>query len=54
MISRTFPWSFGTQIFHDGQPSHGGDRKFSDVMTSTFPKGTLGLVVSLLATTLYH
>ena len=25
--SRTYPWSFGTQIFHSGQPSHGGDRK---------------------------
>jgi len=25
--SRTYPWSFVTQIFHNGQPSHGGDRK---------------------------
>jgi hypothetical protein len=23
----TYPWSFVTQIFHNGQPSHGGDRK---------------------------
>ena len=22
----TYPWSFVTQIFHNGQPSHGGDR----------------------------
>jgi hypothetical protein len=24
-----------TQIFHNGQPSHGGDRKAFEVMTST-------------------
>ena len=33
--SGTFPWSFVTQIFHNGQPSHGGDRKTFEVMTST-------------------
>jgi hypothetical protein len=33
--SGTHPWSFVTQIFHNGQPSHGGDRKTSTVMTST-------------------
>ena len=54
MTSGTYPWSCVTQIFHNGQPSHGGGRKFSEVMTSTVPKGTLGLVVSWLATTLYH
>jgi len=27
MTSGTYPWSFMTQIFHSGQPSHGGDRK---------------------------
>ena len=27
--SRTYPWSFVTQIFHNDQPSHGGDVKFS-------------------------
>jgi hypothetical protein len=27
--SGTYPWSFVTQIFHNGQPSHGGDRKIS-------------------------
>jgi len=31
-------WSFVTQIFHNGQPSHGGDRKIFKVMTSTLPK----------------
>ena len=52
--SGTYPWSFVTQIFHNGQTSHGGDRKIFEVMTSTFPKGTLGSVASLLAATLYH
>jgi hypothetical protein len=31
--SGTYPWSFVTQIFHSGQPSHGGDRKAFKVMT---------------------
>ena len=52
--SGTYPWSFVTQIFHNGQPSHGGDRKFFEVTTSTLPKGTLGSVASLLAATLYQ
>ena len=33
--SGTYPWSFVTQIFHNGQPSHGGDRNTFKVMTST-------------------
>ena len=33
--SGTYPWSFVRQIFHNGQPSHGGDRKTFEVMTST-------------------
>jgi len=33
--SGTYPWSFVTQIFHIGQPRHGGDRKTIEVMTST-------------------
>jgi hypothetical protein len=33
--SGTYPWSLVTQIFHNGQPSHGGDRKTVEVMTST-------------------
>ena len=33
--SGTYPWSFVTQIFHNGQPSNGGDRKTFEVMTST-------------------
>jgi len=51
--SGTYLWSFVTQIFHSGKPSHGGDREILEVMTSTLPKGTLVSVVSLLAVTLY-
>ena len=28
--SGIYLWSFVTQIFHSGQPSHGGDRKLSN------------------------
>jgi hypothetical protein len=42
-----------THIFQNRQPSHGGDRKYFEVMTSTLPKGTLGVVASMLAATLY-
>jgi hypothetical protein len=52
--SGTYPWSFVTQIFHNGQPSHGGERKMFEVMTSTLPKRILGSVASLLAATLYQ
>jgi hypothetical protein len=51
--SWTYLWSFVTQIFHNGQPIYGGDRKTFEVMTSTYPIGTLGSVTSLLAATLY-
>ena len=54
MTSGTYPWSFVTQIFHNGQPRHGDDRNIFEVMTSTLPKGTLGSVASLLAATLYQ
>jgi hypothetical protein len=43
---------FVTLIFHNGQPSLGGDRKTFKVMTLTM--WTLGSVVSLLAATLYQ
>jgi hypothetical protein len=33
--SGTYPSSFVTQIFRNGQPSHGDDRKAFEVMTST-------------------
>ena len=52
--SGTYPWSFVTQIFHNGQPSHGGDRKIFEVMTSTLPRETLGSVASLLAAILFR
>ena len=35
MISGSYPWSFVTHIFHNGQTSHGGDRKAFEGMTST-------------------
>jgi len=38
----TYPWSFVTQIFHNGQPSY-----------KTFEVITLSSVASLLAATLY-
>ena len=41
--SGRYQWSFVTHIFHNDQPSHGGDRK-----------GTLGSVASLLAANLYQ
>jgi hypothetical protein len=34
--SGTYPWSFVTQIFHNGQPSHGGNRTIFEVMTSAY------------------
>jgi hypothetical protein len=33
--SGTYPWSFVTLMFHNGQPYHGGDRQTFEVMTST-------------------
>ena len=52
--SGTYPWSFVTQIFHNGQPSHGGDRKTFEVVSSTELRGPLDSVASLLAATLYQ
>ena len=52
--SVTHPWSFVAQIFHNGQTSHGDDRKILEVRTSALPKGTLGSVAPLLAATLYQ
>ena len=36
-IRGTFPWSFVTQICHNGQPSRGCDRKTFEVMTNVHP-----------------
>ena len=52
--SGTYPWSFVTQIFHNGQPSHGGDHKTFEVMTSTYQRETPGSVAFLLAVTIYQ
>ena len=49
--SGTYQWSFVTQVFHIGQPSH--DNIF-EVITSTYPRGTIGSVASLLAATHYQ
>jgi hypothetical protein len=38
-------------MFRNSYPSHGGDHKTFEVMTSTLPIGTLGLVESLLVAT---
>ena len=46
--SGTYPWSFVTQIFHNGQPSHSGDHKTVEAMTSTYLRGTHGAVAFLL------
>jgi hypothetical protein len=40
--SGTYPWSCVTQIFYNGQPSHGGDRKMFVAMTSTSVKVKVG------------
>ena len=31
--SGTYPWSFVIQIFHNGQPSHGGDRNIFELFS---------------------
>ena len=43
-----------THIFHSGQPNHGGDLKTFEVTISTYPRGTLGSIVSFLVATLYQ
>jgi len=50
--SGTYPWSFVTQIFHNGQPSRVGDSKTFAVMI--YLRGTLGSVTSLLTATLHQ
>jgi hypothetical protein len=50
----TYPWSCVTQIFHNGQSIHCGDRKSFEVMTSTYLRGIIGSVAYLLAVTLYQ
>jgi hypothetical protein len=44
MTGGKYPWSFATQIFYIGKPSHCDNRKTVKVMIST-----LGSVASLLA-----
>ena len=52
--SGTYPWSFVIQIFHSGQPSHGGDRTIFEMKTLTLLRGTLASVASWIAATLYQ
>ena len=49
--SGTYPWSFVTQIFHSGQPSHGGDRKFSKVVDPVEPSCSLFYIVFIYSWT---
>jgi len=37
------------QTFRNNQPGHGDDRKTFEVMTMTYPLGTLGLFSSILS-----
>jgi hypothetical protein len=39
--SGIYPWSFVTQISHNSHLSHGDDRNTFEVLTSTYPRGTL-------------
>ena len=50
----TYPWSFVIQIYHNGQPCHGGNSKTFEVMTPTSQIGTLGSVAFLLAAIIYQ
>ena len=52
--SGIYPWSFVTQIFDSGQPSHDGDHTTFEVMTSTLPRAILGSITSLLAAIIYQ
>ena len=38
----TYPYVFLTQIFRNGQSSHGGDHTTVELMTLTLPLRTLG------------
>jgi len=52
--SGTYPWSFVTQVFHSGQPSHDCDSKLSQWWLEFNRRGTIGSVASLLAVTFYR
>ena len=43
-----------TQIYHNGEPSHGGDSNIFKVMTSPLPKGTLDFNNFRVSSILYH
>ena len=52
--SGTYQWSFVTQMFRNGQPSHGGDRNSFEVMTSTKLIETVGSISSFSIATRYQ
>jgi hypothetical protein len=43
-----------TQIYHNGEPSHSGDRNIFEVMTSPLPKGTLDFSNFRVSSILYQ
>lgn len=51
---RTYSLSSVKRIYHNGKPTHDGVRKTCEGMISTSPLGTLGLITSLWAETLYQ
>ena len=56
-ISGTYSWSFVTQIFRNGQPSHGNDRKtFEPYNTSTQDPGVcfFSLTIAVLRSIYSH
>jgi hypothetical protein len=48
------PWSFVTQIFHNGQPSHSGDRNTFEVMTSNLTHRNHWFSSFLVSSNLYQ
>ena len=50
----TYPWSFVTQIFHNGQPSHSGDRNTFEVMTSNLTHRNHWFSSFLVSSNLYQ
>ena len=52
--SGTYPWLFVTQIFHNGQPSHGGDRKLPLVVINITPFKEASLIINKDKTSSQH
>ena len=54
VVRNIYPISFVKRLFHNGQPTRNGVRKIYEGMISTSPFGTLGLIASLWAVTIYQ